>query len=139
VAVVDPKTTPPKPEGPPTELRGDREVVPFGLMDYTAFIRPPEIEFLRGGTIRGGRVTSKDVLLTPIRYEWVDEDVIEVRWERETIIKPMKLTTTLDFVRYKVAVDWKTLTLTRTSDGMEFRYRRDGEVYRGKIATRKSL
>ena len=51
----------------------------------------------------------------------------------------MKVTVTLEFVRYKVAVDWKSLTLTRVSDGMEFRYRRDGEVYRGKVASRKSL
>jgi membrane protease YdiL (CAAX protease family) len=138
VAVVDPKNPPPNPEGSPTELRGDREVVPLELTDYTAVVPPPEIEFLRGGTIRGGRVVSKDVQLTPIRYEWVDEDVIEVRWERETIIKPMKLTTTLEFIRYKVAVDWKTLTLTRASDGMVFRYRRDGEVYRGKVASRNS-
>jgi hypothetical protein len=139
VAVVDPKNAPTNPEGPPTELRGDREVIPFVLRDYTAFVPPPEIEFLRGGTISGGRVASKEVLLTPIRYEWVDEDVIEVRWERETIIKPMKLTTTLEFVRFKVVVDWTTLTLTRASDGMVFRYRRDGQVYRGKVASRKSL
>jgi hypothetical protein len=72
-------------------------------------------------------------------YEWVDEDVIEVRWERATIIKPMKVTVTLEFVRYKVAADWKTLTLTRASDSTVFLYRRDGELYRVKVASRQSL
>jgi membrane protease YdiL (CAAX protease family) len=128
----DGKPQPPKPAG-------DQAVVPVKLLDFTALTVPLEIEFLRGGTIRGGRVVSKDVQLTPQRYEWVGQDEIEVRWERVEHVGPMAINVTLDLVRYKVAVSWKELTLTRQTDGKVFRYRRADAVYRGRVTAPKSL
>jgi membrane protease YdiL (CAAX protease family) len=110
-------------KAPPKET-GEREVVRVHLKPYNERKDPPAIDFLRGGTVRGGRVVSKKARLTPRRYEWVGPDEIEVRWAREEIVGVMATTTTLEFVRYKVAVDWKQLTLTRESDGKVFRYHR---------------
>src|SRR5262249_40041827 len=101
--------------------------------------RASGIDFLRGGTIRGGRLIGRDVRLTPQRYEWVGEDEIEVRWQRGEHVAPMTTHVTPQIVRYKGGVDWDNLTLTRTSDGKVFRYRRDGDVYRGNVAPKKDL
>jgi membrane protease YdiL (CAAX protease family) len=126
VARVDPKG---QDEGagkiPPPKPADDQTVTPFALTDFLTTNKRPKIDFLRGGHIRGGRVVSKSVELTPLRYEWVGPDEIEVRWERNEIVSPMTALQTHEFIRYKVAVNWDELTLTRESDGMVFRYRRD--------------
>jgi membrane protease YdiL (CAAX protease family) len=139
VAAFDPKDVGKGGEVPSPPPAGEQKVVKLELTGYSSIVPLPEIEFLRGGTIRGGRVVTKDVRLTPQRYEWVGPDEIEVRWERAEHVGAMDVTVTLEFIRYKVAVTWKDLTLTRQSDGKVFRYRRDGEVYRGKISAPKSL
>jgi membrane protease YdiL (CAAX protease family) len=139
VEVADPKgqgkdtgkTPPPKPAD-------EEKVVRVHQVDFLARTQLPEIEFLRGGTIRGGRDVSKEVQLTPQRYEWVGQDEIEVRWERMEIVGDMTVKVTLEFVRYKVAADWDELMLRRESDGKVFRYRRDESVYRGKVAPLKA-
>jgi membrane protease YdiL (CAAX protease family) len=123
---------------PPPRPADEEKVSRVKQVDILARKQQPEIEFLLGGTIRGGRVASKDVQLTPQRYEWVGQDEIEVRWERLEIVGDMTVKVTLEIVRYKVAVDWDELTLTRASDGKVFRYRRDDSVYRGKVSPRKA-
>jgi membrane protease YdiL (CAAX protease family) len=133
VEVADPKGQG-KGKIPPPKPPDEQKVVRVKLRGFLAAKQPPEIEFLRGGTIRGGRVISKDVQLTPRRYEWVGPDEIEVRWNRVAIVGDMTMKVTLELVRYKVAVDWDELTLTRESDGKVFRYRRDESVYRGKVS-----
>jgi membrane protease YdiL (CAAX protease family) len=135
VEIVDPKGQGKDAGGiPPPKRADDQTVTRLMLVDSLTSNKRPEIEFLRGGTIRGGRVVSKSVQLTPLRYEWVGPDEIEVRWERNEIVSTMTDVVTLEFVRYKVAVNWDELTLTRKSDGMVFRYRRDEDTYRGKVS-----
>jgi membrane protease YdiL (CAAX protease family) len=126
-------------EGPGRDPQGAQEVIQVHLLAFPDQAQPSEIEFLRGGTIRGGRVVSRAVRLTPLRYEWVGQDDIEVRWERVEHVGPMTTAVTHEFVRYKVAVDWDHLTLTRVSDGKVFRYRRDADVYRAKVTLPKAL
>lgn len=89
--------------------------------------RPPDVEFLRGGMVKGGRrqtITGRgSMTLEPRWYAWADREHIDVRWER-TEQEGRQVTVTLEVVRYRVAVGWDELTLTRDADGQVSYYRR---------------
>jgi membrane protease YdiL (CAAX protease family) len=103
-----------------------------GMTIVTQFPAPPNIEFLRGGTVKGGRLekrgntdkgVARGVRLTPVWYEWVDKEHIDVSWERWDRLN-RTITITLEIVRYKVSVDWSELTMTGEGNDQVFRYRR---------------
>ena len=96
-------------------------------------LAPPDVEFLRGGAMKGGSDRSHqtdaqgvktEVERKPRRFEWVDPEQVEVRWQQLSGQPGRTHLESVAVVRYKVAVTWDELTLTRVSDGVVFYYRR---------------
>jgi membrane protease YdiL (CAAX protease family) len=85
--------------------------------------RPPlELEFYRGGAVRGELI---DTSVEPIRvereawrYEWLDPDRLRIHWTTHTWnMAENTLISKVESRSYRALVDWKTLTLIDEQTG----------------------
>jgi membrane protease YdiL (CAAX protease family) len=102
-----------------------------GAAQVLGFERQP-VQLVRGGSVRTPVVTIESqengiglrTRLTPLRYDWLDDERIRVRTRQARGGSDGILNVQTIFEEYRVRVDGNELILTRVPGGQEMKYRR---------------